>query len=297
MKLPVLPQGIKLYRKLRHRKGYGIHSPLAYSLITKVIEEKYPYYVFDEIEKMRQELIDDTTLVSYLGRSGKIKKKTIGEITLKECHHRKYGALLFRLVNFFKATSVLNVGSSSGVMSLYLASADSNCSCVALEHRKELIEAAKDKAGKLGLENLHFCMGISLNVIEKTLQEQCCGFDLIFIDTAHNPELTGKIVNMCLQYIRKDSVLIIDGIHRNKNMQQVWKTIKVQIQGGMTMDLYALGIVFASNRMYKKDYITYFNYGKKQNIHKKRRWRFHILSGRKESLKNALTFRGIRNRR
>ena len=31
-------------RKIRHRKGYGVHSPFAYGLITKVIEEKSGYY-------------------------------------------------------------------------------------------------------------------------------------------------------------------------------------------------------------------------------------------------------------
>ena len=293
MKLPVFT----LYRKMRHRKGHGVHSPLAYSLITKVIEEKCPYYIFEEIEKIRQSLIEDSTLVTYSGRSGKIKRNTVGEITLKESHHRRYGALLFRLVNFFKASSVLNVGSSSGVMSFYLASPHSNCRCVALEHRKELLRVAEDKAKQLGLENLHFCSGTSPDDIDKVLQRQSGGFDLIFIDTAYDPELTGIIAGKCLQHFREDYVLIIDGINRNKSMQQLWKSLKLQIKGGITLDLYALGIIFASHKMYKKNYITYFNHGKKQNIHQGRRWRLHFLSRGKKSFKNAFTFRSLRNRR
>ena len=297
MKLPVLLSRIKVYRKLRHRKGHGVHSPLAYGLITKVIEEKCPYYIFEEIERIRQALIEDSTLITYPGRSGKITQHTIGEITLHECHHRRYGALLFRLVTFFKASSVLNVGSSSGVMSFYLASPHSNCRCVALERRQELVAVAEDKAKQLGMENLHFYLGTGLDDIEKVLQGQPGGFDLIFIDTAYDPELTGKIMSLCLQHFREGSVLIMDGINRNKSMQQLWKAIKLKIKGGITLDLYALGIIFANHKMYKKNYITYFNHGKKQNIHKGRRWRFHFLSRRKKSFKNAFTFRGLRNRR
>ena len=34
---------ILFYRFLRHRKGFGVHSPFAFSFITKVIDERCGY--------------------------------------------------------------------------------------------------------------------------------------------------------------------------------------------------------------------------------------------------------------
>lgn len=46
---------IKAIRRLRHRRGFGVHSPFAFNLITKVIEENFMYYSYAEIEQIRRE--------------------------------------------------------------------------------------------------------------------------------------------------------------------------------------------------------------------------------------------------
>ena len=294
MKLSVLPRGIKLYRKLRHRKGHGVHSPFAYRIITQVIEEKLPYYVFDEIEHVRRELLTDMTLITYTDYLGKIRRKTIGEITSKECHHQHYGALLFRLVNFFRSSSVLHVGASTGVNSFYLASPRSDCSCIALEKRDDLIEIASVKTKRLGLTNLKFIRSLGSETVEAILKEEKSLFDLIFIDTAYDVQLTKEAILICMRYLQEDSILIVDGIYRNKKMKQLWKEVKQQLNIGITLDLYTLGIVFINNKTFKKDYVTYFNHGKKQKESKKQ-LRFYSLNRKKKEMQPAS--KGIQKRR
>ena len=40
---------ILFYRFLRHRKGFGVHSPFAFSFITKVIDERCGDYSYQYI--------------------------------------------------------------------------------------------------------------------------------------------------------------------------------------------------------------------------------------------------------
>mgnify|MGYP007103219026 CR=1 FL=1 len=40
---------LRAWRRLRHEKGFGIHSPFAYNFITEVIHQQYAYYAYDSI--------------------------------------------------------------------------------------------------------------------------------------------------------------------------------------------------------------------------------------------------------
>jgi predicted O-methyltransferase YrrM len=257
---------IKLYRKFRYRKGFGIHSPFTYNLITKVIEEKTPYYIFDEIENFRK--------TSF----GKRKSEV-------ETQHKNYGALLFRLVNFFKCRSVLQIRSYTGILSLYLSMASrKHCICYALEENRGLPEATKYFANSHQLENLHFMVGEYAGNLEK-LKTEISSFDMVFINQSGNQEKTLEAIEFTRAFFTEKTILIIDGIARNKEMKALWKSIKNHPKTQLTIDLFALGIVFFDKKLNKKHYKNYFDYGKKQNLYEKRRRRTHLVGWRKKNSK------------
>lgn len=70
-------------RKLRHRKGFGVHSPFAYSVITEVIEEKIPYYAYSSMQRRYD-------------KKSNIPFKTV--------------CLLFRLANRFRCRNIAILG-------------------------------------------------------------------------------------------------------------------------------------------------------------------------------------------
>jgi len=274
---------IKLYRKLRYRKGHGVHSPFIYNLITKVIEEKTPYYVFEDIENFRKELSSC--------------ENPIGNMTVQETQPKNYGALLFRLVNFFKCSNILQIGSSTGLMSLYLAlPLRKSCNCYALEEKPGLLDPIKTFAESKSLTNLHWIEGDYASNLNR-LKPEISSFDFIFINTMGNPEKTREALNLTESFIYSGTVMVIDNIRNSKAMKILWKEIKNLKDVRLTIDLLSLGLVFFDTKLHKQHYKNYFDDGKKQNLYKKRRQGFNFFSWRKKNIQSQSSHRHIRNDR
>lgn len=267
--------GIKIYRKIRYRKGFGVHSPFVYNLITKVIEEKSHYYVFEEIEKFRNDLLKRDDYIS--------------DITEKETQTSNYGALLFRLMNFFKFESVLQIGCSTGVISLYLATySPTKNNCFLLEERIGLLNFVKDFCVIHHLDKVHIFEG---NYEESIKKIHSCtnSIDLIFINQPGECEAE-KIMLLCEPFIKNKSILIFNDIHKNKEIKKLWQEIRSHKEIRLSIDLYSIGLAFFDEKVPKKHYKAYFNHGKKQNIYKKRRRGLYLIGRRKKSSQNKSSY-------
>jgi predicted O-methyltransferase YrrM len=238
-----------------------------------VVEEKASFYAFDEIEKLRKNLAASDDELSRL--------------TVMETQHRNYGALLFRITHFLKCRSVLQIGGSTGIMSLYLASVSpKTCQCYVLENRKGVLSAVKAFSIARQWDHFHFIEG-NYETELQALHLTDIKADLVFINKLPDLADTGKIREHCYSFIDKKTVFVIDNITKDDRMKALWQQIKNHPQARVTVDLYALGIVFFDDNLPRKQYKVYFDYGKKQHLHKNRRRRLHFLSRRKKGLKNA----------
>jgi len=228
--------------------------------------------VFEDIENFRKELLNS--------------ENSLKIPTLQKTQPKNYGALLFRLINFFKCRSVLQIGSSTGVMSLYLALPLRNsCNCYALEERTGLLDSVRVFAENHSLKNLHWMEGAYAENLRR-LKPEIASCDFIFINTMGDAEKTSEALHLTKTFVSRDTVMVIDNIQRDKAMKKLWQEIKSREDVGLTVDLLSLGLVFFNTQLHKQHYKNYFNDGKKQNLHKKRRRRFHLLSRRKKGVQS-----------
>jgi predicted O-methyltransferase YrrM len=262
---------VKFYRKIRYRKGFGVHSPFVYNLITNVVEEKYAYYAFEEIEHFRRQLLSDNE-----------RRRTIA----RETQSAAYGALLFRMVHFFKCRTVIEIGSSTGMMGLYLAMASrTRCHCRLLDERPGGAKGIQPFVAEHHLDKLQYIEGDYRETIPR-LYTEFPEVDLLFINRLPETITVEELFRLCRPMKGKHSILLLDDIGRKKEMHQVWQTLKQHPQSRVMVDLYVLGIVFFDERLPKRYYKAYFNDKQKQNLHKKRRQGLHLIGRRKKGAQN-----------
>lgn len=268
--------GRKLYRKLRYRKGFGIHSPFVYNLITKVIEEKSSYYAFEEIEQFRSSLLK--------------REDFFSRITAKEAQSPKYGAFLFRLINFLKCENVVQIGSSTGVIGLYLAMASpTKKTCYLMEERIGFLQFVSDFLMARNLRHVRILEGDYKENIKKIPYPKG-GINMLFID--HFPEkmTPQEVMNMCKCLLGEKSIIVINDILKNKQTKELWLKAKEDSLASSSLDLYKIGIISFNKKHPKKHYKAYFSYGKKQSLHSNRRRRLYFLSWRKKSSQNQSSY-------
>jgi len=111
----------------RHRHGYGIHSPFVYDLVSKVMRNKFAPDIVFSIETVRKKMVSnpDSIIVYDLGSgSGKMKSslRKVSDIAKTSSVPRRYGIFLSRMSENFSGRLVIELGTSLGISTLYLAS-------------------------------------------------------------------------------------------------------------------------------------------------------------------------------
>ena len=61
-----------------------------------------------------------------------------------------------------------------------------------------------------------------------------------------------------VQHVNARSVLVIEGIKRDKDTKAFWNQVKQDHRTGVTFDLYYCGIVFFNKKRYKQNYVVNF---------------------------------------
>lgn len=252
-------KSVLLYRSIRYRKGFGVHSPFVYNLITKVIEERCGYYSFYDIELLRKQLLFREERLTYPDRQkrGRMKSRTIGEIVKREAIKPRHGALLFRLVNYFKSVRILQLGPTMGLSTLYLTSYASHLQCVALENVSEFATIARQVFDKAARNPIDLRVGDYQTLLPEALRDMK-QVDCVFFNTLYELYDNFRLFEACLDYVHNDTFFVFEGIRANSQMRKFWQDVCASPDVTVTLDLYSLGIVFFNKKLHKRDYIVYF---------------------------------------
>lgn len=233
---------------LKAKNQHGIHSPFVYELYNNVIKDQTPFYVFQDIESIRAKLllsnleieVSDYGAGSQLHSSNKRKISAIAKNSLKV---PKYAQLLFRLVNRFKPKNVLELGTSLGISTMYLASSSTKSNVTTIEGCSNVTKVAQINFDKLGCKNIRL-VNQQFDTFLPEYLKTVPTLDFVFFDGNHTKEATLRYFNWCVEKANEQSVFVFDDIYWSNGMNETWQEIKQHQKITTTIDLFAIGIVF-----------------------------------------------------
>ncbi len=246
--------------KLTAFTEHDIHSPFVFNFYNELILNKYPFFDFEDLSIIRANLLkNETTLtISDFGAgSKKIKKntRTISKITKHGISQKKQSEFLYRLLNKFNPKTVIELGTSVGLTTMYLAKAIPQSTIYTIEGCPNLAAFSKQLFKTTNIPNITSING-NFNTELPKLLNQLNTIDVLYIDGNHAYEPTLLYFNLALQKKHANSIFIFDDINWSNDMQKAWQQIKLNNEVTLSLDFYHFGIVFFRTEQLQKQHFV-----------------------------------------
>ncbi len=194
-------------QRIRQSRGYGVHSPFAFDLITNVIHSPYTFYAFDDI------------------------RKALTEYGFDSCAVTPFHFLSFRLVRYFNVKNILEINSGNGVNTLFLLAPAPDIQCSCIEGDAEVNAIAKNLREKIGIQ------GERTTLLPSPGKQS---YDAIFINLKENTSITIETL-MDLSHI--GTFWVFHPIHGSWG-KQFWQDFVHDERTRITFDAKETGIIF-----------------------------------------------------
>ena len=239
---------LKYWLTAKNGKGHGIHSPFVYELVTNVLNDRGNYYCYEPVEALRRNMLarTDAVQVADLGagsRKGTLSERKVADIARHALKPVKYGQLLFRLANYFKYKHIVELGTSLGITTCYLACSNHAAKVYTLEGVTGIAAIARQNFQHLGLNNVDLVEGNFDATLQHVLNK-AGRLDMAYIDGNHRLEPTLRYFQQMKPFLHSKSMVVFDDIHWSAEMEQAWEKVQADPQVSLTIDLFFIGLVF-----------------------------------------------------
>lgn len=258
---------------------HGVHSPFVFDLLMDVIYNRNDYYCFKAIEKIREQLLDSKKTILLIETDwdknaksinkspstgnqqaedeNKTIEKKVSQVTKQNILPTKYSQLLFRLVNHFQPSQILEIGTSLGINTGYMAAVSSKIDVITIEENPEIAEIAKQNFKQLKLKNIEQKTG-SIDAILPLLLTKYQNLSFVYFDGNHSKQDTLNYFYLCLEKADETSIFVFDSMYLSSETKETWDEIKKDDRVTVTLDLFYLGIVFFRKEQVKQHFVINF---------------------------------------
>lgn len=242
-------------------RGHGIHSPFVFDFIVSVLRGSYKdKNGFHQIEDTRRMLLrsKETIKVKDLGAGSLTDRgntRKIASIAKNAAKHPRFAQLLFRIICHYKIEQVLELGTSLGLTTRYLALAQPENGVITIEGAPSIASKSTELFKQEGWTNINIRCGAFEDHLPQVLP-RLKGRKLIFFDGNHQYAPTIDYFNQALAFAGEEDIFIFDDIHWSEGMENAWQEIKKNQQVACTVDLFFIGLVFFRKEFKEKQEFT-----------------------------------------
>jgi len=242
--------------KTRH----SVHSPFVYTLINEVFKNIKTCPLLENIDNYRNSDINSWT------KNGDTKiiekpeiihfERNISPIIRYDIS-KKYGQLLFRLIEYVSPSTIIQSGVNSGFSTLYLATANSKAKifiCTSIASESDCIKSVLDKYQVFEivkfLHKTYFDSAEYIHVVNKV--------DFVFLGADEGDDQVYADFETFVKIAHNETVFVINAIHQSAGIEKVWSNITNHSCVTVSIDIYGLGLVFLRKELSKQKFVLRF---------------------------------------
>ncbi len=231
-----------------HRNGHGIHSPYVFYLVSQVFRNKINAVVVFKIENIRKKLISGTDEIKVrdLGSgagNNEIRIRRVKEIARYSPVTKKYGIFLARMASEFGGKYIVELGTSFGISTMYMAGASPDSVIYSVEGSQSIATIAAENFNDLQFNNIRLLNG-SFEEHLPAIMDLPGNPGLVFIDGNHRKEAVLRYFSAFCKKSDSRTVIVFDDIRYSPEMEEAWEIIKKDERASFTLDIWRMGIVF-----------------------------------------------------
>lgn len=243
---------------------YCVHSPFVATVIDKVIYGVKVPPNRERLENIRQSFLHNhrTISTSTYGAPSRVNRsstRSIRQIAKSSLTPRSQAETLFRIVDYFRPDTMVELGTCLGVTSLYQYAGNPKANFHTVEGHPELYTEAKKLFDSIPASGLKAVKGRFTDVLPSILDD-IKKVDYAFIDGDHTKDGLKTYLELLLPRTHNASVIVLHDVHWSDEMSQAWNDLRKNPLVTVSIDLFHMGILFFRKEITKSVHINLVPY-------------------------------------
>ncbi|MBX2901566.1 MAG: class I SAM-dependent methyltransferase [Cyclobacteriaceae bacterium] len=236
---------------------HSIHSPFYFDFYNQVLRPTASGKI-SEIEVVRNRLLQSTEQITLddLGAPSPHFASTtrpLSKIAATSASTPKMCAFYYRLATYLQARTIVELGTSVGLTTLYLAHTP-NSKVITFEGNAPLVQVANTHFEYFNPKNIELVPGNIDQTLPRLVQHPV-KIDLALMDANHRYAPTLRYFNLLARRMQEQGVIIVDDIYYSPEMATAWNELKNHPLIYGSVDLYRFGILFFNPALNRQHYV------------------------------------------